>query len=107
MHIGMTVQRAIEVMHAHGLDPLRYGFICHDTWPAQEQVVRTWGDEYGEDEEGNQVLISEGGSEVVKPAIAAGDRYSFRMDELYAFIAAGQRARLDSMEARLAALEPK
>lgn len=33
MHVGMTVQRAIEVMQAHGLDPMAYGFICHDEWP--------------------------------------------------------------------------
>ena len=29
-HVGMTVQRAIEVMESHGLDPMRYGFICYD-----------------------------------------------------------------------------
>lgn len=32
LHIGMTVQRAIEVMISHGLDPFAYGFICHDSW---------------------------------------------------------------------------
>lgn len=31
-HIGMTVQRAIEIMEAAGLDPFAWGFICHDTW---------------------------------------------------------------------------
>jgi hypothetical protein len=34
IHVGMTVQRAIEIMQAHGLDPMRYGFICHDQWDA-------------------------------------------------------------------------
>lgn len=29
-HVGLTVQRAIEVMESHGLDPMAYGFICHD-----------------------------------------------------------------------------
>lgn len=31
-HIGMTVQRAIEIMASRGLDPFEYGFICHDAW---------------------------------------------------------------------------
>lgn len=45
-HVGLTVQRAIEVMRAHGLDPMRYGFICHDTWEATPEVVERWGDEH-------------------------------------------------------------
>lgn len=31
-HIGMTVQRAIQIMEAWGLDPFKYAFICHDAW---------------------------------------------------------------------------
>ena len=30
LHVGLTVQAAIDVMARHGLDPLRYGFICRD-----------------------------------------------------------------------------
>lgn len=29
-HIGMTVQRAIEVLTRHGLEPFNYSFICYD-----------------------------------------------------------------------------
>jgi hypothetical protein len=29
-HLGMTVQRAIEIMEANGLVPFNYGFICYD-----------------------------------------------------------------------------
>src|SRR6185312_1063332 len=29
-HEGLTVQRAIAIMQEHGLDPMRYGFICYD-----------------------------------------------------------------------------
>lgn len=32
LHAGLTVQRAIEIMQAHGLDPFRYAFICYDAW---------------------------------------------------------------------------
>lgn len=31
-HIGLTVQRAIEIMQANGLDPFAYGFIGYDQW---------------------------------------------------------------------------
>lgn len=32
-HVGMTVQRAIEIMEAEGLNPYRYAFICRDDLP--------------------------------------------------------------------------
>lgn len=67
-HAGLTVQRAIEVLQSHGLDPMRYGFICRDEWPA-------------------------------KGAAPAGDRYSFRPDELLLFLARGIDARLAALEA--------
>lgn len=72
-HVGMTVQRAMDVMTANGLDPLAYGFICHDTW---EQTVN--------DDDS---------------VIAAGDRYAFRPDELLLFLARGFDARLAALEA--------
>lgn len=31
-HVGLTVQRAIEIMQANGLDPFAYGFIGYDQW---------------------------------------------------------------------------
>ena len=31
-HIGFTVQKAIEIMEKHKLDPFAYGIICHDKW---------------------------------------------------------------------------
>jgi len=80
-HIGMTVQRAIEVMQAHDLDPFNYGFICHDTW--DERVDLVGGDD---------------GQEPVEVKTPAGDRYSFRVDELCLFIAAGFEARLAALE---------
>lgn len=38
-HVGMTVQRAIEVMESHGLDPMRYGFICFDEWEGGDRYA--------------------------------------------------------------------
>jgi hypothetical protein len=43
------VQRAIEVMESHGLDPMRYGFICYDQWPESVEEI--------EDENGDMVRI--------------------------------------------------
>lgn len=73
-HIGMTVQRAIEVMTQHGLDPFRYGFICFDEWAEAENVD----------------------TGVPTPA---GSRYAFRYDELNMFLARGFEARLAALEA--------
>lgn len=29
-HVGLTVQRAVEILEAHGLSPFAYGFVCRD-----------------------------------------------------------------------------
>ncbi|MEF2265347.1 tail fiber domain-containing protein [Janthinobacterium sp. LS2A] len=118
-HVGPTVQRAIEIMQAHGLEPFNYGFICHDSWeeqtvehpaidarpavPATEavpEVRNSFGD----------VVTAAVPASAGVPAIEArgaytevtqeaGDRYAFRYDELAMFIAAGQEARLAALEA--------
>lgn len=106
-HIGLTVQRAIAIMESHGLDPFAYGFICYDQWdelpeirdewPALPQVV---------DDFGNLVQEArEAGYEIVQEHRPAGDRYSFRMDELLAFIASGERAARLRLEERISAIE--
>jgi hypothetical protein len=74
-HVGMTVQRAIEILEAHDLDPYRYSFICHDSWEAHDAV---WSDEHT----------------LVTPAREAGDLYSFRKDDLILFMLAGLVKRL-------------
>lgn len=79
-HIGLTVQRAIEILTGCGLSPFDYGFICYDEWDIPEQII-----------------TNDDGTETIIPA-SKGDRYSFRMDELTLFIAAGFNARLDALE---------
>jgi len=68
-------------MQAHGLDPFRYGFICYDQWDEQAEV------------------IDQDSGDVIQPYRPAGDRYSFRHDELLLFIARGIDARLAALEA--------
>ena len=108
-HIGMTVQRAIEVMASFGLDPSNYGFICYDAWGTQTETIPA--------AEASDAVIGQNG-DVVIPAVEAkpeetkvireaGDRYSFRMDELMAFISRGVAAALEDQEARLRALEAR
>lgn len=41
LHVGLTVQRAIEIMKSYGLDPMRYGFICYDEWPERIEPAIT------------------------------------------------------------------
>lgn len=100
-HIGMTVQRAIEIMRHHGLDPFSYGFICYDEWDDAFENHPAM--------EARDAVLDESGS-VVEPAIEAqaawteqtlkaGDRYSFRYDQLTLFIARGIDARLAALEA--------
>jgi hypothetical protein len=89
-HCGMTVQRAIEIFEAHGLDPFNYGIICYDKW--EDQFVEH-ADEF--DDAGE--LIRPAYSELV---MAAGELYGFRENELYAFIARGLEARLTALEER-------
>lgn len=95
LHVGMTVQRAIEVMKQHGLDPFAYSFICHDTWQGEAEVAEQWDDEF----DGAGQLIRPAGSRIVVPARDAGDRYSFRIDGLLLFLARGFDARLQALEA--------
>lgn len=73
-HVGLTVQRAIEIMEEFNLDPFAYGFICYDAWE----------DSYNPDD---NTLITK-----------AGNRYSFRYDELNLFIARGFESRLSTLE---------
>lgn len=94
LHVGMTVQRAIEVMESHGLDPMRYGFICYDEW---DETPEQWEDAPEElDEDGN--VAREASRTLVQEYRPAGNRYSFRTGELNLFLARGFAARLDALE---------
>lgn len=93
-HAGLTVQNAIAIMQAHGLDAFRYGFICYDKWDATPEI---WHDEPEKRAE-NGDLVREEYRILAQPARTAGDRYSFRTDELNLFLARGFAARLDALE---------
>lgn len=84
-HVGFTVQRAIEIMESCNLDPMNYGFICYDAWKERQEV------DYYENDTDTPVYKT----------IPAGDRYSFRYDQLNLFISKGFEARLSALELSL------
>jgi hypothetical protein len=94
-HVGMYVQKAISIMESHGLDPFGYSFICYDQWGDEFDDVPA---EYA-DVDGELIEIESAHQRLV---VAAGDRYSFRMDGLSLFISAGQEQRLRKLESLLA-----
>lgn len=93
-HVGMTVQRAIEVMKSHGLSPFNYGFICYDKWEdaffEHPEITPVEGSEGIEAVEGKAAWVEQ--------TQKAGDRYAFRYDQLNLFIARGFEARLSALE---------
>ncbi|MDH1192547.1 tail fiber domain-containing protein [Stenotrophomonas sp. GD03958] len=110
-HFGPTVQAAIAVMEANGLDPFAYSFICYDEWEAEPEQWHEWEAEV--DPETGEVT-REAGRELIQPAREAGDRYSFRKEELLCFMVSAlaaendvQAAKIEAMDARLAALEAR
>lgn len=86
LHCSPTVQSVIATLQDHGLDPFRYGFVCHDEWGETPEVL---------DPETGEVLQD------YRPA---GDLYSLRPTELAHFILSGVVARQDALEKRLTAL---
>lgn len=111
LHAGPTVQAAMTVMEAHDLDPFAYSFICYDEWEAEPEQWHEWEAEV--DPETGEVT-REAGRELIQPAREAGDRYSFRKEELLCFMVSAlaaendvQAAKIEAMDARLAALEAR
>ncbi len=83
-HTGITAQRVISIMEAHGLNPMAYGFVCYDSWEEQDVV--------SVDPDNQSRTITK---------IEAGDRYSLRYEELIIFIARGLEQRISELEEKL------
>lgn len=107
-HVGITVQRAKEILESFGLNPWRYGFMSYDKWdnefinhPAVEAVdfVAAVYDETGKviTPEVKEIKAQAEWTEQTK---VAGDAYAFRYDQLNMFIAAGIEYRLTALEAK-------
>ena len=124
LHSGPTVQAAIAIMEAHGLDWTKYAAFCYDTWEATPAVVEEWGAEWEdvpgtpaelnaegvvvvEEVPATRVLVREAGSRVVQEEVPAGDLYAFRKEELLFWITRATIAEQNKLRARIEALEAK
>jgi hypothetical protein len=100
LHVGFTVQRAMEIMIANDLDPMAYGFICYDEWNdifvKHDEILSVEAVE--ESEEVEAVEAVEGVPAWTEQTQVAGNRYGFRYDQLNLFIARGFEARLSALE---------
>ncbi|HGM6931323.1 TPA: hypothetical protein ACKQDF_000788 [Stenotrophomonas maltophilia] len=105
-HFGPTVQAAIAVMESFGLDPFAYSFICYDEWDAEPEQWHGWpAKEAVLDEDGNELEPAvEAGRELIQPAREAGNRYSFRREELLCFIVRALAQEIDGLSERVAEL---
>lgn len=103
-HIGLTVQRAIEIMEKNNLNPFEYGFICYDEW--EDRIIPEHKEQKEKKDKKGNVIIDKKTKqpvmeEVIIPevkAVEAGNRYSFRYNELILFIMRGIEARLEALE---------
>lgn len=86
VHAGPTVQAAISVMDKYALDWRNYSAFCYDEWDAVDEFIDT--------ATGNVI-----------PAVEAGDRYSFRKEELLMWIARSVIIKQNEIEGRLLKLE--
>lgn len=77
IHTGVIAQRVRDVFLAHNIDPYAYGVLGLDKWDASEAEYMTWEEE--RDADGN--VVKEAGSELVVPAIEAGELYTVRYQE--------------------------
>ncbi len=118
-HVGLTVQRAIAILEAEGLDPFAYGFVCRDAWPAvapqqaapavaPQQAAPAVAPQQAAPAVAPQQAVP--ATEAVRgtdgatlapavPARAAGERLGFRTDQLLLLLARGFEARLTALEA--------
>lgn len=92
-HTGPTVQLIMGIMEENNLTPFDYSFICYDEWDEQTEKVEVTPAVL--DEDGNVVTEAVYEEQVV---LEAGDRYSFRENELVKFCNAGLSARIDSQQ---------
>ncbi|MFV7455400.1 tail fiber domain-containing protein [Stenotrophomonas maltophilia] len=83
-HFGPTVQAAMQVFKDHGLEAFENAPFCYDEWEAEPATY---------DEEGNELT----------PAREAGDRYSFRKEELLCGMVSALAREIDEKDAKIEA----
>lgn len=69
IHIGIIAQDVVAAFAAEGLDAADYALLCYDEWEAKPETI---------DKDGK----------VMEPALAAGNAYGIRYEQLLAFMLA-------------------
>lgn len=117
LHAGIEAQTVARIMADNGLDVARYGFWCADPLTETEKFVDSWTYEKDVTELGpngqpvvvKRMVTEEFENERHIPVLDGNGApiiyQSIRYGELSAFVAAAQAAHMDSLEARIAALE--
>lgn len=95
-HLSPTVQKAIEIFEEEGLDPLRYGMICHDEWDAEYETVDAVLELIAPDDESGEEQYREVSPAHQKLVREAGDLYSFREGQTHALMLAAMAADQDA-----------
>lgn len=101
-HFGPRAQQVWAIMADEGLvdaidedgrpGATPYAFLCFDEWAAEPAQAET--------RDVNDKVLSP-----ARPAVAAGNRFGLRIDQLALFLIAAQEARIAAQDARIAALE--
>lgn len=110
LHAGPTVQAAIAIMQANGLDWTRYAAFCYDEWGDKFEPVYATRIVTSEvtNEDGTVTLTQNteeyNTGELVK-VVEAGSLYSFRKEELLWWCLRSVVSQFDSIEARVSELE--
>lgn len=111
LHSGPTVQAAMAIMEANGLDWQRYSAFCYDEWEAFRGDVLADGEAWSGETEAVEEADTDpetGETSAVTRTYKvnpAGDRYSFRKEELLWWCMRALFAEKDALAARVAALE--
>lgn len=121
LHSGPTVQAAIAIMEANGLDWQQYGAFCYDQWEDQytpvfatrkvtkEVSVKAYDGISEESSDVTQTIEYDEEYDTGEKALvlASGSLYSFRKEELTWWCMRALYSKLDDIESRLSALEAK
>lgn len=99
-HFGPTVQAAMQVFAENGLDAFENAPFCYDEWEAEPEQWHEWEAEI--DPETGEVT-REAGRELIQPAREAGDRYSFRKEELLCGMVSALARESDEKDAKIEA----
>ena len=104
-HVGMTVQRAMEILTDCGLEATRYGFICFDEWQDEFDTVAAVTESVPAEDDSDSYTLREVSPEKRILVRAAGSTFGFREGPLHGLMLRAMAAEFDQLKADVAALK--